>query len=417
MSDQALRRLLVLVLVLVVLCFIGGTVAAYLARTTAHGSSFGSSGFGVSLVFYTGLLSFPAVGALIVHRQPRNRIGWLLLAIGAIWGLDNLLTGFASWAWLLHHRFVSVAQVFIAIDQGLWVPAVGLIGIFLLLVFPNGALVSPRWRPVAWISAAGMVLAWTGTTFAPGDVVGSGFPVFRNPVGVTALKGPISALAWGVALIPSSILVSAASIVVRFRHSRGVERLQLKWLAGAAGAVAVISPLAVVSTLPAALANRAQPLWAELLQDAALFSLVLIPIAVGIAVLRYRLYDFDVVINKALVYGLLTGLLALLYAALVLAFGALARGLGSSSGSPLVLAASTLAAAALFRPLRRSVQSFIDRRFYRRKYDANRTLEAFSARLRDHVDLDELSTHLMQVVHDTLEPGQASLWLRQETFT
>jgi hypothetical protein len=350
-SDQALRRLIVLVLVLVVVCFIGGTVAAYLARTTAHGSSFGPGGFGASLVFYTGLLSFPPVGALIVRRQPRNPIGVALLG---------------------HRSDLGPGQPHYGLRQLGMAPSPsvrwGVPGVHR----PRPGALGTRHRPDRHFSPAlvperriGVVPVATGDLdirrrtapgldrdhVHPGRRRGQRIPGVPEPRRRDGAEGAtIGSCLEHRALIPSSILVSAASLVVRFRRSRGVEHLQLKWLAGAAGAVAVISPLAMVSTLPAALANRAQPLWGELLQDAALFSLVLIPIGVGVAVLRYRLYDFDVVINKALVYGLLTGLLALLYAALVLAFGALARGLGSSSGSPLVVAASTLAAAALFRP-------------------------------------------------------------------
>jgi hypothetical protein len=213
-----------------------------------------------------------------------------------------------------------------------------------------------------------------------------------------------------IALIPTTMVASAVALVLRFRRSRGEERLQLKWLAAAAGTVASLYLVAMAGSLTYAFSDaKADPLWAQVLDQVALVSCGLIPIAIGIAILKHRLYDIDLIINRTLVYGGLTALLAATYFGIVV----LLQGVIPAAGdSDLTIAGSTLAVAALFRPLRARVQSFIDRRFYRRKVDAQRTLESFSSRLRDDVDLDHLSADLLGVVRDTLQPAHASLWLR-----
>ena len=293
----------------------------------------------------------------------------------------------------------------------------GLLGIYLILLFPNGKLPSRRWRPLAWLSGVVMVLASLGITFSPGPL--EGHPGVRNPFGLE--EAPPWVWTAGIAillLLPLCMIASALSLVLRYRRSGGEEREQIKWIAFAASVVGLLYLITMVSSLtysgPWGAAGT--PLWLGLLQQAALASFAAVPIAVGFAVLKYRLYDIDVVINRTLVYGALTAALALIYFGGVATVQAIFRALTGQEQQPqLAVVVSTLVIAALFNPLRHRIQYFIDRRFYRRKYDARKTLESFSAKLREETDLDALNAELVGVVRDTMQPAHVSLWLRPDT--
>jgi hypothetical protein len=294
---------------------------------------------------------------------------------------------------------------------------VGLLGTYLILLFPNGRLPSRRWRPLAWLSGAVIVLVSVGIALAPGPVEELGG--VRNPLGLEGAPW-VAYAAVVLPLLPVCILASAVSLVLRYRRSGGEERQQVKWIAFAASFVGLVALITVVSTLmfaPQSLETPGtQPIWLELLQDVELLSLAGVPVAVGFAILRHRLYDIDFLINRALVYGPLTILLALVYAGGVGGLQAALRAL-TGQESTLAVVASTLAIAALFNPLRRRVQALVDRRFYRRKYNAAKTLAAFNARLRDETDLDTLGQDLMGVVRDAIQPEHVSLWLRSDTVS
>ena len=298
-------------------------------------------------------------------------------------------------------------------------PGIGLIGTFLLLLFPDGHLPSRRWRPLAWLS--GLVLTFLTLVIpvlpAPMSEViqNPSFVNAPNPLGVEALRPVLDRIYAIVLLVPVCVVGCALSLIVRFRRSRGHERLQLKWLAAAAGVTAAIYLVTMVTSFfwgGELWADQKTPVWVTALQHLSVFAFVLIPVAIGTAILRYRLFDVDVIINRALVYGVLTAALALVYAGTVVGLGAAARAVTQQETNNLAVAASTLAVAGLFGPLRRRVQSFIDRRFYRHKYDAQQTLADFSARLRDHVDLDSLNAELLAVVTRTMQPSRVSLWLK-----
>jgi hypothetical protein len=372
-------------------------------------TSWDISGLGAYL-FVLVMFSFAAVGALIAVRLPRNAVGWLLLAIGFCWGLVVASDGYIVRATELSPGSLPNPSLAVALSGWLWVPPIGLMGNYLILLFPNGRLPSPGWRPLAWISAGGLLLASVAILFTPGSFADSGFPGMTNPLGIESLEGVLVALQSAILLIPITIVASAVALVGRFRRSRGEERLQLKWLTAAGGTVAGIYLVSMVGSLTYAFSDSdAYPLWAQVLDQVALLSFGLIPGAIGIAILKHRLYDIDLIINRTLVYGALTALLATTYFGIVVLLQGVVPGAGDSD---LTIAGSTLAVAALFRPLRARVQGFIDRRFYRRKVDAQRTLELFSSRLRDDVDLDHLSMDLLAVVRDTMQPEHASLWLR-----
>jgi hypothetical protein len=342
-------------------------------------------------------LAFVTMGAVIVARRPGNRIGWLCYGVG----LGQILAGFGSRA----TEFVLAADprpgpVWVVMYElgGLcWELSWALLAL-LLLLFPTGQLPSPRWRPVAWAAGAVLVLAAFSHPFLPGPPAPDLPP---NPIAIPGLEGVLRLAYTSAGVVMAGVVLAAlVSLIVRFRRARGVERQQLKWFAYG---TALLLLLPVTAMIGAALPSPADGLVTFAIVSA-------LPIAIGLAILRYRLYDIDRLINRTLVYGLLTALLGLGYVAGSLLFVQVA-GAGSDPPSWLV-AAATLAAAAVFRPARRRIQQLVDRRFNRRRYDAARTVEAFSTRLRDEVDLDSLSAELLAVADHTMEPTTLSLWLR-----
>jgi hypothetical protein len=290
----------------------------------------------------------------------------------------------------------------------------GLIGTYLILLFPDGRLPSRRWRPLAWLSGAVIVSMSVGSIFTPRRLEDLGG--VSNPFGLEQYPWVGDVAQSVVLLLPLCILASVASLVLRFLRSSGEERAQIKWLAFAASILGVgLSSFVILGFFteedPTA---GADPLWGNLIEDAVTMSFAGVPVAVGVAILRYRLYDIDLVINRALVYGLLTFSLVLVYLGGVVGLQQLLTPLVGESNE-LAIVASTLAIAALFSPLRRRTQAFVDRRLYRRKYDAAKTLEAFNSRLRDETDLEALSADFVGVARETMQPAHASLWLRPDT--
>jgi hypothetical protein len=353
-------------------------------------------GFLVQLV---GFSAFMVVGALIVAHRPSNAIGWIFTAIGvlaATWAPAGEYISYAYWT--RSGSLPAAIMVAWAMLGGTWYLTMALALEFTPLLFPTGRLLSPRWRPVAWLAGAATAAFMVLAALKP-DLDRAPDRVITNPIGVAWLGDPEESPV-GVALLSLMgvlMLVAFGSLVARFRRSRGDERQQLKWITYAGG----LLPLAVLAYLLPEVVGTvvfAVPL-------------VFLPVAVGIAILRYRLYDIDRLINRTLVYGLLTALLGAVYASVVLALGQLFGGVGRDPPSSAV-AGATLAVAALFQPARRRIQALVDRRFNRRKYDAARTIEAYSVRLREQVDLDTLSTELLAVVHQTVQPTRALLWLR-----
>ena len=337
-------------------------------------------------------LAFPVVGALIASRQPRNAIGWLFLVTGLGRGIDYAFLGYATHTLVEAPGSLPGGAIAGLLADLAWVPS--LLGgtALLFLLFPSGRLPSRRWRPVVWL--IGMVTL----AFVAGTALKSGplyyFPGVDNPLGVEDAATTVVVDGAGVAAI-GLILLAVGSLVMRFRRSRGQERQQLKWLVYAASLLFLSTPI--------------QPLLESAISDVLFAVLIsLIPIAVGIAILRHRLYDIDLVIRRTLVYGALTATLGAAYLGSVLLIG-LAVG-----ESGFAVAVSTLAVAALFRPALTRIQAVVDRRFYRRRYDATRTLEAFGSRLRDELDLEMLTADLRDVVRETVQPAQVSLWLRSE---
>ena len=362
-------------------------------------------------------LVFPLVGALIASRRPRNPVGWILLADGLLFTLSFMFDYYRIYGVVVPGS-LPFPVVVAAINGFLWVPAVGLLGTYVFLLFPNGKLPTRRWRALAWLSGVMIFLVSVGAALTPGPLQNLGG--VENPFGI--LRPWMTTVFWVILpLLPLCMLASVFSLVLRYRRSRGEERQQIKWIAFAATMVALLYLNAMIFAFlfpSGAWFQPGSPLWLDVIAYTALLSFTLVPIAVGFAVLKYRLYDIDVIINRALVYGSLTVTLALVYFGGVTLTQTLFRALTGQQQQPqLAIVVSTLAIAALFNPLRHRIQSLIDRRFYRKKYDAARVLEAFSARLRDETDLGRLEGDVVAVVRETVQPERVSMWLRPPTET
>jgi hypothetical protein len=342
------------------------------------------------------VLTFAGVGALVASRQPANPLGWIFCGIGVLQALNMFGDGYARYAVVTHPGALPGGEVLAWLKEWCWIPSLVALP-FLLLLFPDGHLPSPRWRRAAWATGG------AGAVVVAIAAVGLWPERGRIALGRTS-DGDIAPLPAAVVIVATAVILlgtvaSVVALVLRFRRSRGVERLQLKWfaLAGTFMAACVGSAFLPAGVVP------------EELTDVGLLA---VPLATGVAILRYRLYDIDVVINRTLVYGALTATLAVTYLACVLLLQLVLQPVTADSG--LAIAASTLAVAALFGPARARIQRAVDRRFYRRRYDAQRTLEAFSAQLRDQVDLDAVSRELRAVVGETVQPRHVSMWLRRD---
>jgi hypothetical protein len=355
----------------------------------------------LNAVFYS------TVGALVASRRPENLVGWLLCLFALSESVQLFGAEYAIYALLSRPNSLPAGEAMAWTSYWILPVIIGL-SVFYLLLFPTGLLPSRGWRPLAWLTVAFVFVGVISGAFSTGPVEGLG-PI-RNPLGIDGFPNVYGAVLDIMA--PVLLVAAAASVFMRLRYAIGVESQQIKWFAYAAAATVIGLFLAYV--IPTVIDT---PLWFERAGYAVLIAVIpAIPISIGIAILRYRLYDIDVIINRTLVYGSLTVMLALIYfggvATTQAIFGALT---GQEEQPQLAVVVSTLVIAALFMPLRRRIQAFIDRRFYRRKYDARKTLEAFSARLRDETDLEALNDDLVGVVAETMQPAHASLWLRSDS--
>jgi hypothetical protein len=347
-------------------------------------------------------LTFGGAGLLVVRAAVSNRVGWLLLAVAAAAGVDAVTGALLAWDSSRSEAFTGAAlNAEISSVVG-WL-ALGVLIPRLLLVFPTGTLLSPRWRPVAWAQVV-VLVTLPLNVLMPGKV--PDLPKeYENPLGISSLSalGPVVDVVNVVVgvLFVGGALGAVVGLIVRARRSAGIERLQMKWVAWSVGTIGALflANALLAGFLDAGLFDRVLAL-----------SLSLFPLTVGVAILRYRLYEIDRVISKTLVYGALTVLLGAAYAGLVLTGQAVFSSV--AGGSSLAIAVSTLVVAALFLPVRSRVQAFVDRRFYRRRYDAQLTLEAFGRHLREHTELDVLTQELVTLVGETMQPAHVSLSLR-----
>jgi hypothetical protein len=351
------------------------------------------------------LLAFATVGALIASRRPENPIGWIFCISTLLWALGDVLLGYTTYAFITVPGSLPAGALLGVFGD--WARGMGwfLMLTFLLLLFPNGHLPSPRWRPLAWLIAGLLVVYSIAILLSPYPYtnIDTQLAAVRNPLGILVANDLFDQLAnLSILLLYPTIIACIVSVFLRFRRARGVERQQLKWFVY--GMTLSILMLIVIVILIFSNVNGAPG-------TLFYFAVVFIPISAGIAILRYRLYDIDVLINRTLVYGSLTALLTLLYFGLIFALQSLFQGMFHQNNA-VAIVVSTLVIFALFQPLRHRLQRFIDRRFYRSKYDAAKTLEAFSATLRNEVDLNQLREHLLNVVQETMQPAHVSLWLR-----
>ena len=372
-------------------------------------------------------LAFPTVGALVASRRPENPIGWIFCGVGLLYGVQAFASGYADYALLERTGSLPGGEFMAWISRWIGVPVLPLAGALLVLLFPNGKLLSRNWQPVVWVAACGSAMLALSAALAPGPL--SFQPTFDNPLGLGGAIGKLGPsesgplfdqpsvakpadtkintggvveifVRVGFLFVLVSWLFAVAAMITRMDQARGAERQQLKWF------VYTVA-LLVVGFLAALLGfGQHSVAW-----NIGIAAFNFLPIAAGIAILRYRLYDIDVVINRTLVYGVLTAALALVYVGSIILLQGLFRALTGET-SQLAVVASTLAIAALFVPLRQRVQAFIDRRFYRRKYDVAKTLQAFNMRLRNDVDLDNVADDLVEVIKETMQPAHVTLWLR-----
>ncbi len=350
------------------------------------------------LVISATIVSFSTVGAFIIARRPQNLIGWLLYTIGAVASISLASDQYAKYTLITVPDRLPLGVLCAWLANWIWYPILGLLS-FVLLLFPSGHLLSARWRSVIWLAVLGSGVGVVAQALLPVPVAEGVRVVLENPLGprdpslIVTLKSLFSA---AQNLVAATMLAASLSLLLRFRWAAAEERQQIKWLAYS-GVVAVVVMITGSSAGIGRISNMV---------------MAIIPLAVGMAILRYRLYDIDLIIRRTLIYSLLTGTLVLAYFAIVVLLQQLFRALtGQDSDAAIVI--STLIIAALFNPLRQRIQAFIDRRFYRRKYDAAQVLAAFGQTVRDEVDLDKLTGELLRVIDETVQPAHVSLWLRE----
>ena len=352
------------------------------------------------------VVSFSIIGAIIASRLPGNPVGWLFCAAGCTIAVAYLSAEYAIYTLLARPDSLPIGEALAWLAFWVWIPSIGCI-VLSLLLFPDGDLPSSRWRWLAWLTVLVTIAGAVWVALSPGMIGNLRF--IRNPLGIEGLPRGYKP----VQTIMSALLLVAAvsTLGLRLLRTRGIERQQIKWPAFVA-VVAAVGSVLYDTAISEAIGLRWLE-WAGYVVVVA--ALVCFPISFGIAIVRYRLHEIDTLINRTLVYGSLTVFLAIVYFGGVTATEAIFRTITGQERQPqLAVVVSTLVIAALFNPLRRRIQAFIDRRFYRKKYDAAKTLEAFSAKLRKETDLEALSDNLVGVVRETMQPAHVSLWLRPE---
>ena len=354
-------------------------------------------------VLLIAFLAFSTVGALVASRRPGNAIGWIFCTVGVSLGAAFSAQAYADYTLIVRPGSLPGGEI--AVWSFSWTaPVLSAAPTFVLLLFPDGRLPSHRWRPVAWLAGGAAVMSFLGLAFRPGTL-DDDYPSVTNPFGVGGRIGEGLDLmsSAGAALATVALLLSVVSMIVRFWRSSPLERQQIKWIVYTGGIM--IAAFLLTEVVPGT------DLISDLVWATGFVALVGLPVAAGFAILKYRLYDIDLVINRTIVYGVLTATLVGVYFGGVVSLQSVFRAF-TGQESQLAVVASTLIIAALFGPLRRRIQDAIDRRFYRRKYDAEKTLAAFSTTLRDETNLDHLKDGLLKVVRETVQPECVSLWLR-----
>ena len=400
MSNRNARRLAWTAFALWIAFFV---VTAILNFTTEPMP--GNEGIGTDWLFVLTTAAFPLVGIMILARQPRNPIGWILMGIGLGWSLP-----FGSYGDFAISRDLPGGAIAVAINGPTWAPPIVLMGTSLLLRFPNGQLLSPRWKKVEWVAAVAVVATVVAILLAPGKLAEGGHPELANPLGIEALEPFLNVITAAIVLIPLTILASAFSLIQRFRRSRGIERLQLKWLTSAAAFVAVAYLIAMIASIDHSWESPAENLvWVTVAQRVAVLSFMLIPIAIGIAILRYRLYDIDLVINKALVFGALAAFITALYVAIVVGVSALVGRAGEPNLALSLLATAVVAVA--FQPARERAQRLANRLVYGQRATPYEVLSAFSAQAATTLASEEVLPRVARTVAEGTGADRSEVWV------
>jgi signal transduction histidine kinase len=401
MTEARRRRLVVLTRIITALTVLGVGVGLWLSFLDEKPAD-----VGLLLAF----VLFPFVGYLMATRRPENALSWLVLGIGATVGLGSFLGSYGGYAVNGGIGGRTAGLIAVALDSPLWLPVVGLPVTFLLLLFPDGHLPSPRWRWFARILAASMVLLYLSIVLRPGEFgeEAEEFANFQNPLGVEWLRSVLNVTIVSLVMLPIGVVGSLVALVRRFRRSSGIERLQLRWLVTAATIVAVLYTAALLIGFAGAWSGSDQPTWMTVLQDGSVFSFGLIPIAIGVSVLRYRLFDIDVVINRALLFGALAVFIAAVYGGVVVGVGALV----GSRANPILSAAAAAIVALAFQPARSRAQRFADRLVYGERAAPYEVLSEFSERLGNVYATNELLPRMTSALAAGTGAVRADAWIR-----
>ncbi len=360
------------------------------------------------LAFLLSFCLFPIIGYIMAIRRPDNAISWLMLGIGAAFGLSAFVGSYASYA--IHGGVggYHLGAIALAVDQPVWVPIVGLPATFLLLLFPDGHLPSPRWRWFSWVLGVSMAITYLAILFGPGRFEESAFPNVVNPLGSEALRPVLAVATASIIMLPIGVIGSLVSLVQRFRRSTGIERLQLRWLVTAAATVAILYASALVLSFNSAWGTEATPGWLGILQSLAIVSFGLIPIAIGISVLRYHLFDIDLVINRALLLAAMVVFITVVYVGIVVGVGALV----GSQANPVLSAVAAAVVALAFQPARRRAQRLADRLVYGKRATPYEVLSQFSDRLGNAYANEELLPRMARALAEGTGASHADVWVR-----
>jgi signal transduction histidine kinase len=379
--------------VLLTSLFVIGLLLDQLARATHDGSSWAADGGIAGVLFVLAVYAFPAVAVVILWHDPRNRIGWLLMLIGVVWGLDLFLTGYAEYGLVAHPGSLPGASVADAIEASLWVAAIGLMGIHLVVLFPDGHAPTPRSARLLRVAAVVIGLATAAILFTPGTLTDAQVPIV-NPLGVDAIGGIFDALHFVVIAVPIGIVLAAITMVGRFRRSTGVERLQMKWIVFAVATMAALYFLAMAVTLPFSITGHEQPAILNPFQTIALVSFGLIPLAVGVAVMRYRLFEIDVVISKTVIFGGLAVFITVVYVAIVVGVGRLVGATNAGAGLEIL---ATAVVAFLFQPVRDRVRRFANRLVYGQRATPYAVMADLGHRMAESIAIDRAMPQLAEI--------------------
>jgi signal transduction histidine kinase len=358
------------------------------------------------LVFVGAFGMFPIIGYILATRQPDNAIGWVMLGMGVFMGLP--VASYGVYAINGGPGGRDLGLILEALDQPGWIPVVAIPATFLLLLFPDGHLPSPRWRWFARILGGGLVFIFLAILLDPAPIEGSSLPGVPNPLGIEFLRPFLSFALIAILIIPIGAIGSLLSLVLRFRRSTGIQRLQLRWLVTAAGVVAGMYSFGILLSLSSEWGGTTTPAWMSLLQNVSILSFALIPIAIGVSILRYRLFEIDVVINRALLFGALAVFIAVVYVAIVAGVGAVVGG----QASPLLSAAAAAIVALAFQPVRRRAQRFADRLVYGKRATPYEVLSEFSERLGNTYANEELLPRMARALGEGTGAARADVWVR-----